>query len=121
MSDHRCHAHDCKAPCPPRHLMCARHWRMVPKPIQRLVWDTYRPGQERDKIPTRAYLAAQRMACAAVAGIEGDLEAMHRINESARRFAKLAGGDVPRMCRDAWRDSSQEAAEMSVRVRGQDV
>lgn len=28
-------------------LMCLRHWKMVPKDLQREVWRTYQPGQER--------------------------------------------------------------------------
>jgi hypothetical protein len=51
--------------------MCARHWRMVPKHIQREIWATYRPGQEIDKRPSAEYMAAQRRAIDAVKDIEG--------------------------------------------------
>lgn len=37
---HRCHALKCKAPCPPRWLMCKKHWNMVPKKIQVEVYET---------------------------------------------------------------------------------
>lgn len=66
-SDHLCHAKGCTTPVPPRLLMCARHWRMVPKAIQADVWDTYEPGQERRKDPSPAYLYAATSAIAAVA------------------------------------------------------
>lgn len=42
MSEHTCHALGCRAPCPPRHLMCARHWSMVPAALQREVYRTVR-------------------------------------------------------------------------------
>jgi hypothetical protein len=48
-------------------LMCARHWRMVPKALQNAVWSTYRPGQERTKDPSPEYLVAARSAIDAVA------------------------------------------------------
>jgi hypothetical protein len=43
---------------------------MVPAPLQAGVWATYRPGQEVDKKPTRAYLDAADAAIAAVAAKE---------------------------------------------------
>lgn len=69
-SGHQCHARECSAPCPPSRLMCGRHWRMVPKPVARKVWETYRPGQEVDKRPSRAYLDAADAAVEAVAQAE---------------------------------------------------
>lgn len=67
MSEHLCHALGCKAAVPPKLLMCARHWRMVPRMIQAGVWKHYRPGQERDKRPTPEYLEAASAAIRAVA------------------------------------------------------
>lgn len=40
MSAHHCHAMKCAAPCPPKYLMCGRHWAMVPKPMQDEVYRT---------------------------------------------------------------------------------
>lgn len=40
MADHHCHALGCKASCPPRWLMCAKHWRKVPRDIQAEVYAT---------------------------------------------------------------------------------
>lgn len=67
---HRCHAEGCEAAVAPKLLMCLRHWRMVPRALQRAVWAAYRPGQETDKSPSREYLAAARAAIAAVAAAE---------------------------------------------------
>lgn len=64
---HFCHAKRCTVEVPPRLLMCLKHWRMVPRDIQRLVWRHYRPGQEIDKRPTREYLDVMRRAIEAVA------------------------------------------------------
>lgn len=68
---HLCHAVACERPCPPALLMCAAHWRLVPVELQREVWRTYRPGQERDKSPSRAYLLALKQAVNEVARLEG--------------------------------------------------
>lgn len=68
---HTCHAKGCDAAVPPRMLMCYPHWKMVPKMLQAAIWATYRPGQERDKRPSEAYMEAQRRAVHAVALLEG--------------------------------------------------
>lgn len=52
-------------------LMCFRHWRMVPREMQRRVWATYRPGQCDDKNISREWLAAADAAIDAVAAKEG--------------------------------------------------
>jgi len=54
----------------PSLLMCPRHWRMVPRPLQQAVWASYRPGQERDKSPSRLYLFHAKAAIDAVAAKE---------------------------------------------------
>lgn len=64
---HTCHAAGCTEIIPPKMLMCLRHWRMVPRVLQREVWRTYRPGQENDKNPTHDYLMAAHHAIEAVA------------------------------------------------------
>lgn len=55
--EHHCHAHGCTVEVPPIRLMCLRHWRMVPKPMQAKVWSLYVPGQEKRKDPTPEYTA----------------------------------------------------------------
>ena len=64
--EHRCHARRCDAHCQPEHLMCAKHWRMVPKKLQEAVWATYRPGQCDDMRPSQAWHEAASAAIAAV-------------------------------------------------------
>lgn len=63
---HHCHAKGCKKAVAPKLLMCPMHWRMVPKVLADRVWATYRPGQERDKNPSEAYLKAADAAIKAV-------------------------------------------------------
>ncbi|MFN3656804.1 MAG: hypothetical protein ACK4UO_06090 [Pseudolabrys sp.] len=67
---HACHAHGCLVEVPPRLLMCGRHWKMLPLRLQHAVWAAYRPGQERTKTPSRAYLDAAKAAIAWVAAHE---------------------------------------------------
>jgi len=71
MAQHLCHAIDCNIRVPANRLMCAPHWFMVPRILRTEVWRTYRPGQERDKSPSRAYLDAAREAINVVAMAEG--------------------------------------------------
>ena len=74
MSAHLCHAEACKVAVPPRLLMCAKHWRIVPHGLKLQVWATYQPGQERldGTAPvTEEYLAAAQDAVDAVAEKEG--------------------------------------------------
>lgn len=42
---HLCHAEGCPFKVPPKMLMCRKHWAMVPRAIQRAVWNSYTPGQ----------------------------------------------------------------------------
>lgn len=71
MPAHLCHARGCNKEVKPALLMCARHWRMVPRNLQQAVWDTYVPGQEITKTPTPEYLTAAGDAVRHVAKKEG--------------------------------------------------
>lgn len=64
--NHHCHAYQCETVVHPKYLMCPKHWGMVPRKIQLLVWKLYRPGQEVDKQPSDGYLLIQRSAVWAV-------------------------------------------------------
>lgn len=65
---HTCHAMGCTTPVPRKMFMCLKHWRMVPKALQHLIWETYTPGQERDmEKVSDEYLAAAVAARAYVA------------------------------------------------------
>ena len=72
---HHCHAAGCTVKTPPKLLMCRRHWYMVPAPLRALVWKHYRAGQERDKRPSKEYLAVAFQAIKAVAVAEGRVPA----------------------------------------------
>lgn len=69
-SDHHCHARGCTAATKPEMLMCLRHWRMVPRDMQRRVWATYRQGQCDNKQPSLEWHAAADAAIEAVANQE---------------------------------------------------
>ena len=64
---HTCHARRCNTPCPREHLMCLRHWKMVPRKLQRAVWAHYRPGQCDDMNPSEEWHQAADAAIRAVA------------------------------------------------------
>ena len=55
MPEHFCHARGCARPVPAQMLMCARHWRLVPREIQTLLykhWAAYRsarPNPDREQ------------------------------------------------------------------------
>jgi len=71
MGEHHCHATACEVATLRVHLMCAHHWNMVPRPLQRVVLDTYRRGQCDDMRPSQAYLGAAKAAVTWVARQEG--------------------------------------------------
>lgn len=64
---HTCHARNCDKEVKPELLMCLKHWKMVPKKLQKQVWKYYRPGQCYDKNPSWQWLASARLAIEAVA------------------------------------------------------
>jgi hypothetical protein len=68
---HFCHAEGCETKVPPSMLMCLKHWRMVPKPLQNAVWEHYVPGQEIRMNPSGEYVVAAQAAVDAVAAQEG--------------------------------------------------
>ena len=74
--------------------MCPKHWRRVPKKIQRQVWATYRDGQCDDMKPSAEWHLAADAAICAVALKEGMLteeQARAKLEKSvefARQFRK---------------------------------
>jgi hypothetical protein len=66
---HHCHAEGCALEVPPELLMCAPHWRLVPRELKEAVRAAYRPGQCDDKRPSREWLEAAKAAIAAVAAL----------------------------------------------------
>lgn len=65
--EHKCHAIGCDVVVAPRLLMCFKHWSMVPKYLQDLVYKWYVPGQEITKTPSQQYL---RFAEKAIESVE---------------------------------------------------
>ncbi len=59
---HTCHWPGCDRRVPPKLWGCREHWFALPRAIREEIWRTYRPGQEADKAPSRAYLTAARAA-----------------------------------------------------------
>lgn len=62
MSTHKCHVPHCNKTVPPHLLMCGAHWKCVPQRERNAVWKHYRKGQEVDKKPSPAYVAAAQAA-----------------------------------------------------------
>lgn len=69
--EHHCHAIGCDAVVPPVMHMCLRHWKMVPQPVQKLIWHHYKPGQEITKTPSVDYLCVAFVSISCVALKEG--------------------------------------------------
>lgn len=57
---HTCHWPGCGERVPPAKWGCYRHWMRLPKRLRDKIWAAYRPGQERDKQPSRLYLQVAR-------------------------------------------------------------
>lgn len=68
---HTCHATGCQRGVPPAMFMCRQHWFSLPRALRNAVWASYRPGQEDDQQPSRAYCEAAKAAVQAVAVGEG--------------------------------------------------
>jgi hypothetical protein len=52
---------------PPSRWGCKLHWFKLPKRLRDRIWQTYQPGQEITKDPSRQYLAAARAVQAWIA------------------------------------------------------
>lgn len=58
---HTCHWPGCNAHVPSAAWGCKRHWFMLPKNLRDAIWQTYRPGQEVTKTPSREYLQTAKV------------------------------------------------------------
>lgn len=64
---HACAAKGCGKQVPDRHLMCGRHWRMVPESVANrvtMLWEAFHEGRDRRSLD--AYRAARAEAIRAV-------------------------------------------------------
>ena len=60
MLQHMCHWPGCTKVVAPNLWGCKRHWLLLPKSLRNKIWASYRPGQEVDKQPSKAYLDVAR-------------------------------------------------------------
>lgn len=56
--NHHCHWPGCEHQVPPSKWGCSQHWFTLPKHLRDRIWQTFEPGQEVTKAPSRDYLAA---------------------------------------------------------------
>lgn len=90
---HTCHAKGCNAPCKPEFLMCPRHWRMVPRKTQLLVYKYYQHGQcDLSPMPSEKWHAAADLAIAQVAHKDGriSIDTLNRVIEKVRPILSKA-------------------------------
>lgn len=93
---HECHAHGCTTPVPPKMFMCKLHWYGLPTSLRDAIWREYRPGQERDKMPSVRYMAVQQLAISRTAFKANDevaALAAARYLQRALRFQAQAIGE----------------------------
>ncbi len=58
--EHHCHWPGCKKDVPPKFWGCGKHWRLVPKKMQKRIWHHYKPGQEDTMKVSEGYLKVAR-------------------------------------------------------------
>lgn len=69
---HHCHVYGCKTEVPPRLLMCARHWSLVPDVMKDLINRSFSTDQCKNKgaRPSLTWLKAARAAINYVQDVE---------------------------------------------------
>lgn len=70
MKTHECFAHGCTEQVKPSLLMCPRHWRMVPRPLQTTIHVLYRRQVKGEDVSEEAW-QARFQAVVSVADAEG--------------------------------------------------
>lgn len=58
--NHHCHWPGCTKQVPPAVWGCKRHWFLLPKALRDRIWLAFRPGQEKNWTPSRAYIEVAR-------------------------------------------------------------
>jgi len=102
-----CAAEGCRVACARHHLMCLPHWRMVPAPLQREVWETWRAWSRKGGGNIyEAYQSARGQAIAAV-----------REKEIKKHLRNQQHGD--NLALDNGNDSGTEGPHGSARSGGQ--
>lgn len=59
---HHCHWPGCNKQVKPALWGCKAHWYRLPAALRSRIWQTYRPGQEDTKTPSREYAVVAREA-----------------------------------------------------------
>jgi hypothetical protein len=54
--NHECHWPGCGRQVRPAMWGCTPHWFRLPPDLRRRIWETYRPGQEKDMRPSENYM-----------------------------------------------------------------
>lgn len=57
---HHCHWPGCSRKVPPALWGCRDHWYKLPADLRREIWNTFKPGQEESKTPSREYVEAAK-------------------------------------------------------------
>lgn len=91
---HTCHWPDCPKEVPPSMWGCKAHWFALPKFLRDKIWETYVPGQETSKTPSKDYLLVAEIVQAWITKdkVRGDA-AFKKYDEENRRTAEGQGSD----------------------------
>lgn len=85
---HHCHFPNCGRKTPAKLWGCRVHWYMLSAELQKLIWRTYRPGQEIDKRPSREYIeAARRVQDWIKANLAEEVQRLYAMKAKRRRWA----------------------------------
>jgi hypothetical protein len=103
---HTCHARGCTKHVKPELLMCGKHWRRVPRKIQRAVWSAYRPGQCDDGHPSKQWHTAADAAIGYVAVLDGETARIKELEALGDFGFQLA---VDRDGKFVWSEASRKA------------
>jgi len=57
---HYCHWPGCGKQVPPAMWGCKEHWFKIPRELRDEIWNTFRPGQEKNGTPSTAYVEAAK-------------------------------------------------------------
>ncbi len=87
--NHHCHLPGCTTPVPRKLLLCAPHWRKVPRGIQLRVYRHFNPEQVLTLRPSPEYCKAAYDAVIAALDALGDNDPKHR--EEATVYLRLGG------------------------------
>lgn len=59
--DHCCHWPGCTKQVKPALWGCRLHWGRLPRRLQLMIWQAYKPGQEVNGTPSKEYIKAAKL------------------------------------------------------------